>query len=285
VTPLDAPDGVRLRNTLHNRLVADAFIPAGGRPKTIHGGNWSDFLTADGRPSARVIVEGANIFVTPEARARLGERGVWIVKDSSANKCGVICSSFEIAASMLLDVDEFLAVKPRFVAEVLDKLRALAGSEAELLFREHRRTARPLPELSVELSRVINRAADAIAAGLDALDSRRAAQLFRVVERHLPAVLVERAGERLARQLPPAYVKATIASSLASELVYREGLDFLAPLDPTAILRTALAYLDASEETARLAAELAASALPDRATLLRVLERAGRRALLEDLGA
>ena len=31
---------------MHNRVVADAFVPAGGRPATIHGGNWEEFLLA-----------------------------------------------------------------------------------------------------------------------------------------------------------------------------------------------------------------------------------------------
>jgi glutamate dehydrogenase len=55
-------------------------------------------------------VEGANIFITPEARKKLHEEaGVMIVKDSSANKCGVICSSFEISSSMLLSQVGFFA--------------------------------------------------------------------------------------------------------------------------------------------------------------------------------
>src|SRR5690606_35876232 len=126
------------RNTMHNRVVADAFVPAGGRPETIHEGNWRDFLR-DGAPSSRVIVEGANLFITPEARRLLAtEAGVVIVKDSSANKCGVICSSFEVVASMLLSSDEFLEVKERFVREVIERLRELARREASLLFRERR---------------------------------------------------------------------------------------------------------------------------------------------------
>jgi glutamate dehydrogenase len=55
--------------------MADAFIPAGGRPAAINGSNWRDFLLPDGKtPSARLIVEGANLFVTPEVRAE-GMRG------------------------------------------------------------------------------------------------------------------------------------------------------------------------------------------------------------------
>jgi len=115
-----AEEAVKARNTMHNRVVADAFIPAGGRPATIHEANWRAFLrpsssspaTGKPEPSAKLIVEGANLFITPGARAAMyAETGIPIVKDSSANKCGVICSSFEIMSSMLLDEEEFAANK------------------------------------------------------------------------------------------------------------------------------------------------------------------------------
>ena len=79
---------------MHNRFVTDAFIPAGGRPNTIDMNNYRHFLTPEGKPSAPLIVEGANLFVTTLAREALfKEAGVVIVKDSSANKAGVITSS------------------------------------------------------------------------------------------------------------------------------------------------------------------------------------------------
>ena len=71
--PADTAEGIAARNSLHNRVVADAFVPAGGRPATMNDANWRDFLTADGTPSAKVVVEGANLFLTPEVRPRLSE--------------------------------------------------------------------------------------------------------------------------------------------------------------------------------------------------------------------
>jgi hypothetical protein len=62
---------------------------------------------------------------------------VFIIKDSSANKCGVICSSYEISAAMLLNEEEFYENKEVIVSQVLDKLRNLARMEAELLFNEY----------------------------------------------------------------------------------------------------------------------------------------------------
>mmetsp|Transcript_26460 Transcript_26460/g.39650 ORF Transcript_26460/g.39650 Transcript_26460/m.39650 type:complete len:132 (-) Transcript_26460:627-1022(-) len=122
---------------MHNRLAADAFIPAGGRPGTIDITNYKKYLQEDGSPSSPLIVEGANLFITGDARKALyDEGGVVIVKDSSANKCGVITSSYEICAAMLLSEEDFYDNKEQIVEEVIDKLRELAKMEAELLFKE-----------------------------------------------------------------------------------------------------------------------------------------------------
>ncbi len=228
VVPVDAPDGVRARNTMHNRVVADVFMPAGGRPQTIHIGNWAEYLLPDGTASSKVIVEGANLFITPEARQKLGEKGVLVLKDSSANKCGVICSSFEITASHLLTEAEFLANKQRFVGEVLVRLRALARAEAELLFRERARNPAVLmPEVSVRLSRAMMRVQDAIDAVLDDLSPEDRALADALVLEHLPPVLREVAGDRVKSRLPVAYARSIVSSSLAARIVYREGLDWV----------------------------------------------------------
>ena len=80
-------EGLIRRAALPFKVKADAFIPAGGRPNTINGDNWRQFLDDSGKPSSPLIVEGANIFNTPEARHNLFEHaGVVFVKDSSANK-------------------------------------------------------------------------------------------------------------------------------------------------------------------------------------------------------
>ena len=110
---VDTEEGVKMRNTMHNRVKADAFIPAGGRPNTIDASNYRQFLHSDGKPSSPLIVEGANLFVTAEARQKLFEEaGVIVVKDSSANKAGVICSSYEICAAMLLSEEEVRGMPP-----------------------------------------------------------------------------------------------------------------------------------------------------------------------------
>ncbi|MSR28808.1 MAG: hypothetical protein EXS03_04430 [Phycisphaerales bacterium] len=277
----DHPEGVQLRNTLHNRLVADAFIPGGGRPATINSRNWREFLTADGTPSSPLIVEGANLFLTPEARTELSRVGVLIIKDSSANKCGVMCSSFEIASSMLLTEAEFLRIKPTFVAQVLEKLRKAARDEAVVLLGEARRhPSVPLPELSTRLSRAINAAADAMqpaAASWNAQES----QLYReVILEHLPRELSATVGERIFTELPAAYLDWVVAKSVASRIVYREGIDFFASMESAAVAQIALNYLKKDRELRGLIGEVRASDLRHGERIAALLERSGTRAAL-----
>lgn len=282
LVPVSESGGAKLRNTMHNRVVADAFIPAGGRPKTIHGGNWRDFLTPGGKASSRVIIEGANIFITPEARKAIAdEGGAVIVKDSSANKCGVICSSYEIIASMLLPPEEFLKVKARFVQEVLVRLRNLARLEAELLFREQARNpAVQLPDISVRLSKVVNRAAEAIEPLLYKLSPEDEPLFRELVHEHLPPVLLELTGEQVFEKLPAAYLRWMAASVLATKIIYREGLDYLDPVPSETLGALAMDYLRKDRETRLLIETLRASDLPQRAHVIELLERAGTRAAM-----
>ncbi len=82
-------------------------------------------------------MEAANIFIEQEAREKLTESGVIIVKDSSANKCGVICSSKEIIANLLLSEEKFLEFREEYVEDVIIQLRKYAANEAELMFSEY----------------------------------------------------------------------------------------------------------------------------------------------------
>ncbi|MBT8485916.1 MAG: NAD-glutamate dehydrogenase, partial [Phycisphaerae bacterium] len=276
VVALDEPDGVHLRNTLHNRVVADAFVPCGGRPNAIHERNWKSYLTPDGTPSSKLIVEGANLFLTPEAREALSAQGVLIVKDSSANKCGVITSSYEIISNMLLSEEEFLRIKDRFVEEVLAILRDLARREAELLVRVHRFHPQvPLPEMSTRLSRVMIRTADAIEAAIDRLDDADQVLLRQLVVEHLPPVLLETAGARVWDQTPKPYLKWIMAKSLSARIVYREGFEHIEAMPTAGIGALAVQYLKIEQERGRLAAEVESSDLPTRARIAEALRDAG----------
>ncbi|HSD19892.1 MAG TPA: NAD-glutamate dehydrogenase domain-containing protein [Anaeromyxobacter sp.] len=216
---------------------ADLFIPAGGRPETIDGTNWALFLTGDRKPSAPVIIEGANSFITPEARDRLQEAGAVVFRDASANKCGVISSSYEIIGNLLLSEEEFLAHKERYVRDVLAILEKRAADEANLLVRLHREEdgKRSWTALSAAISSEIN---------------AHKAQLFRLFQSrpglarepryqqallaHLPRMIREEPQLRLrVERLPPKYVSAILAAEIGTTMVYREELrpDYEAALD------------------------------------------------------
>ncbi len=237
VSTVDQPDGAQLRNTMHNRVIADAFVPAGGRPATIHRGNWKQFLTEDGELSSPVIVEGANLFITSEARERLCEHGAVIIKDSSANKCGVICSSFEIGACMILEEEEFIEIQEEFVHQVLDRLRTLARLEAMLLITEHTRHPEvSLSQQSTALSRIINQAAPVIAESIPSWSDADQLLARQLVSDHLPPILMEVGGDRVWSKLPERYIHWLMANRLASGITYREGLRFLDNMEPEAIV-------------------------------------------------
>ncbi|KAF0687443.1 Aste57867_20807 [Aphanomyces stellatus] len=276
----DTPAGVRARNTLHNRVKSDLFIPAGGRPNTINEFNWKDYLDASGKASSPLIVEGANLFTTPEARQLLFDNaGVVIVKDSSANKCGVICSSYEIVSSMLLEHQEFLDIKDELVADVVEKLKHLALVEAELLFREYKQNPQAaLPPSSERISRAITRLHDSIVANFDNIAQDNRELLYSLIEEHLPNKLREVALDRVAAQVPLAYIKSIVAASLASKIVYREGLQYVESLPASNLSNISVAYLKQEKKVQKLVQELESSNLAHKDDIADLLVRGGVRA-------
>merc|ERR1719473_1741191 len=94
--------GVALRDSFHlsSYWTADLFVPCGGRPSAVHRGNVDHLFSADGQPKFKYIVEGANLFFTPDARRVLETAGVKLFKDASTNKGGVTSSSLEVFAAL-----------------------------------------------------------------------------------------------------------------------------------------------------------------------------------------
>lgn len=227
----DSNENIKKRNEIYRRVYADVFIPAGGRPYSVSGKNWSEFFTDQGKATVRAIVEGANIFFTEEAREKLQERGVFIIKDSSANKTGVICSSYEIIASLVISAEEFLEIKKDYVDQVIEILRQRADAEAKLLFRVYAEEDRSktLVELSLQISKEINRITDVLLENLTKnMDEVLKDPLYQsIVIDHCPPILVERYRDRILEQLPENHQIAIIASSVASYVVYNEGLTWL----------------------------------------------------------
>ena len=208
---------------------ADLFIPAGGRPETVDRSNWERFFAPDGTATVRVIVEGANSFITPEARALLQGKDIVVIRDASANKCGVISSSYEIIANLLLSEKEFLAHKEAYVADVLEILEQRAANEAELIFRRHReaRGKTSFTEISDAISVDINAHDAQLFAYFQARPELCNRPLYRrALLAHLPRMIRENARFRSrVRNLPPKYRAAMLAVEIASMIVYRGGFE------------------------------------------------------------
>lgn len=214
----------------------DLFIPAGGRPETVDASTWRRFLGPDGKPRVGVVVEGANSFLSPDARRGLQEAGVVVLRDASANKCGVISSSYEIIGNLLLSEREFLEHKEAYVRDVLEILERRAADEARLLFR--RRAEEGGKRSFTELSDAISREINAHEARLFGFFEAQPALALRAPYRqallaHLPRMIREspRLRGRVTR-LPPKYRSAILAAEIATSLVYRRPLepDFAAAL-------------------------------------------------------
>lgn len=206
---------------------ADLFIPGGGRPETIHDENWQRFLLADGTPSSKVIIEGANSFITPAARLELQKKGVLLMRDASANKCGVISSSYEIIANLLLTEEEFLANKPQYVKDVLSILKRRAEDEARLLVRRHAAGTKPWTEISNDISVEINLGYKRLFEFFQTNPAIAQQPLFdKVILAHIPALLREdpRFNTRY-KNLSPKYRSAILAAEIGSSMVYQADHD------------------------------------------------------------
>jgi glutamate dehydrogenase len=229
-------DGLPFRNGFHLNpmLKADLFVPCGGRPNSISIQNWKLLLDDSGAPRFKYIVEGANLFLTQQARLALEAKGILIIKDASANKGGVTSSSLEVLASLALTDREYRELmcvsngkvpefRKQYVEDVLISIRNNARMEFEILWEENGKSKTPLSTLSDRLSSRINSVSDSIRDSDLWKDSR----IFgTVIERHCPPSLVKLLGiGKIIRRVPCNYLQAIISSWLASHFIYECGLN------------------------------------------------------------
>lgn len=227
-----------LRTALH-RTQADLFLPSGGRPGTLNQENIEDFLDDAGLPSSRGIVEGANLYLSDPARHILEEKGVLIFKDSSANKGGVICSSFEVLCNLCLDTALFAAYKSALVTDIRKKIIDLSQKEASLLLRSHRHTGRPLTLLSDALAEMMHACSDSVLAYLEPQPfSPHLQNMFLLI---CPPTLRVHFAERLLHQVPDLYKKASLSCHIASSLLYKEP--YIQPTHLPALIQEAVAKI------------------------------------------
>ena len=163
-------NGMIFRNTFHLRSgkQIDLFVPCGGRPESIDLSTVNK-LIVDGKCTIPYIVEGANLFITQDAKLRLEKAGCILYKDASANKGGVTSSSLEVLASLSFDDKGFLenmcvhddgTVPPfydAYVKQVQETIKRNAALEFEAIWREHQQTGIPRSTLSDTLSIAITK--------------------------------------------------------------------------------------------------------------------------------
>jgi len=228
--------GLVFRNEfhLHPLSAATLFVPCGGRPASIHFGNVHKFFDSKGKPKSRIIVEGANLFLTQDARLTLEKAGVVLYKDASANKGGVTSSSLEVLAALVMtdpEHSEHMQVKdaanpPSFYQEYVKQIQQIIQNNAQLEFeaiwREQEITGLPRCVLTDKISEKINQLNDQISASSLYEKSELRNKIMGLA---IPKKLQELVPlETIVERLPSAYGRAIFGAYLASHFVYKYGL-------------------------------------------------------------
>lgn len=211
------------RSNVHH-VITDVFVPGGGRPRTLNEENYTSYLDEEGKPSSKAIVEGANLYLTPGARRALEKLGVLIMKDSSCNKGGVICSSFEVLAGLCMSEEEFLKEKAEYVKQVLEIVRKAALNEARLLLDTHKNTGAFLTDVSEKISEKINLFKYQLLEHFEGMD-HLTDPLLKCLFAYCPPLIREKYRKQLL-MIPEIHKKAMIAAFLGAHLVYTRGLDW-----------------------------------------------------------
>ena len=224
-THIPASEASQLFRMNMMQVEADIFIPAGGRPRTLNQNNIQDFLNPHGKPTARGIIEGANLYLTPEARHVLEQKGVILIKDSSSNKGGVVCSSFEVLCGLILSDEEFLHHKKEIVQQILDFIESIALKETRLILRTHKEFNVDCAVASDMISEKINFYSYQILDHLrhvtlstdpnDPLNQCLFAHCLPILRKHQ---------DRLIHNIPDVHKKAIIACFIGSNTIYERGL-------------------------------------------------------------
>jgi glutamate dehydrogenase len=228
-------NGTTFRNTFHARGIEeyDTFVPCGGRPESIDLSTCSK-LIVDGKCKIPYIVEGANLFITQDAKLRLEKAGCIVYKDASANKGGVTSSSLEVLASLSFDDAGFLqnmcigadgsvpAFYKEYVKEVQATIQRNARLEFEAIWRENETTGTARSILSDQLSWAITKLDEELQSFGELWNN--AALRQKVLQEALPKTLQQKLGlDKIVERVPEKYLKAVFGSYLASRFVYEYG--------------------------------------------------------------
>jgi glutamate dehydrogenase len=222
-----SPDFHHILSKTIYQTKADIFIPGGGRPNSVHEGNIAEFMI-DNKPSVKAVIEGANLYLTPGARRALEKEGTLVLKDSSANKGGVTCSSFEVLAGLCLTEEEFLEQKAHIVQEILNVVEETSRKEAQLILSTHTSTKEFLTDISEKISAQIHRYKQIIIEYLNPihLSSDLLDPFNQILLAYALPTLRTKYPNRVLLNIPEPHKKAIIACYIASHLVYKNGLSW-----------------------------------------------------------
>eukprot|EP00796_Vickermania_ingenoplastis_P001325 gene1324-770_t len=267
-------DGYTLRDEFHFTKYADAdvFVPCGGRPRSVTIDNVAQFIRvpdADGEGMLegkyanlppemlkfKYISEGANLFMTQDARLALERCGVIIFKDATANKGGVTSSSLEVLAGLALSDEEHakhMCVPPgkeqpafykKYVQEIVQRVLQNARNEFDAVWSNWERDTKQSRLLVADA--ISNRIVDVRAHILDSdlFGDKRLVKY--ILREYVPKTLLEVVPiEKVLERVPVNYQHAICAMWLASHYVYSTPIgsnefDFFRYMDRVA--RTAAA--------------------------------------------
>lgn len=219
---------------------AELFVPCGGRPEAVNSSNVHNLINDDGTPKYKYIVEGANLFITEEARSTLAQAGAILFKDASTNKGGVTSSSLEVLAALSMtdaehkehmcapedwdgkDLSQLPDFYNRYTDEVIKIIENNARAEYKALRDAHKETGIPYHKLTDILSEKINDL-NISCQESDLIDD--VALRNNILREAFPKELQDLLGlETLVERLPQEYIKAVLGYYIASQFVYQKGM-------------------------------------------------------------
>lgn len=214
-----------------------AFIPCGGFKDTINHNNVKQFLSVF--KDLKFIVEGANVFFDDASRRYIATHtGIKQIKDSSANKGGVFSSSIaEVLTAFLLadDYEEKLlndtATRWALIRDIMDLVDTYSSAETSTLIKIHE------ADPSIPLFALSEKTSEQIFALQDIVNERIAELLgeadlvWKILERYIPGVLIERLGRKTIMELLnsselQSYRDAILSKKISSLAFYKYGLEW-----------------------------------------------------------
>ena len=213
-----------LRDTIFFLAYADAFVPGGGLRDTISEKNMDLFFDLDGRPMAKTVVYGANVFTTPGANNFLESKGILVIPDEKANSVGVeVSSRTEVDGNLFFALGEMRNLMPQYFARVLEKLQANAVKKNWALMLEKRRHPGQftVTEISPAVSKEIVRLSRVIE---DSFASFPPGLIEAYLKNYYPDMpeVISRLGS-----IPQSRLQATVSKYIAATVVYNAGFDYV----------------------------------------------------------